>query len=340
MIRGAGALLCLALLLQGCPSFHKAPTVADLTHHRIRQLTFWQAQIAKPLAERVATAPPELIEYLRMDNEVNGFDGQATPTPLTPEMSAIVKSILAELPPKLKAKVEDKLIGVFVVSGLGSSAYTDFVRDEQNAPVAAFVVLDAEVLKRKANEWLTWKESSPFLADAKWHIEGVLAATDENTEKEAIEFVLIHELAHVVAFDEDVHPLWSIAPKLLDPTAYPFLDLSWTINEGRYIRKIEATTPLPGPIVYYKKSAARPKASELPRYYDWLAKTDFVTLYAATNPFDDFADALATYVHTVLKKKPFELKIYEGKTLRRTFVPCWGDQRCAAKRQVLGDFLN
>ena len=326
------------LVMSGCP-FQKKPTSADLSRHKVRQLAYWKLPMAKPFADRIATAPTDLIEYLNLDNEVNGFDGSPSASPLSHEFKGYVQSVLEALPPKFKAKLEDKLIGVFTVTGLGSSAYTDFVRDADGHPVAAFVALDTLALKRKANAWLTWKESSPFLPDSAWRVEGILAEPALDSEREALEFVLIHELAHVVAFDEDVHPLWSLAPKLVNPDDYPFLSVAWTVEDSRYVRKVDKTFPAPGPIIYYKPSSERPLASALPRYYTWLQNSDFVTLYAATNPFDDFADTVATYIHTVVMKKPFEIRIFENGTLRYTIPACWTEPRCAKKRLALEEFL-
>jgi hypothetical protein len=321
-------------------ALRRKPTVDDLARHRIRQLAYWQASLEQPVATRIGSAKADLIEYLTMDNQVNGFAGAPSPAKLTPEMRAAIEATLTSLPPKLASLVDDKLLGVFVVKGLGSSAYTDFVRDAQGHAVAAFVCLDVDALNRKANEWLTWKESSPFLPDAAWRIEGFMAESEQDTPEAALAFVLVHELAHVIAFDEDVHPLWSLAPRLVKSEEYPFMALSWGVDGDRFVRLAEKQTPVPGPIVYYKPSVERPSAASATSYYDWLAKTSFVTLYAATNPFDDFADSIATYVHTMVQKRPFEIRLFENNELKRTVVACWEEPRCAEKRRELEAFLE
>lgn len=336
-------LLPVAALVLGSISYvawPKRPTTQDLARHRVRQLAFWQSRLERPLNERFEAAPADLIEYLVMDNEVNRFESRPVAAPMTPEFRATLVATIQALPPRLAGMVDDKLLGIFTVKGLGSTAYTDFVRDAEGHAVAAFVGLDVDALTRKGNDWLTWKESSPFRADPTWRVEGRLAEEGNDTVDAAIAFVLVHELAHVVAFDEDVHPLWSLAPKLVDPAEFPFMALSWGVTEGRYTRLAEQRAPLPGPIVYYKPSVERPTAAAALAYYDWLAATDFVTLYAATNPFDDFADAVATYLHTVVAKKPFEIRLYENDALRRTVTACWNEPRCAAKRRALEEILG
>jgi hypothetical protein len=139
-----------------------------------------------------------------------------------------------------------------------------------------------------------------------------------------------------------VHPLWSISSKKIDAEDYPFLDTSWAVDPAGngYLRKIEQKFPLPGQIIYYKPSDDRPSAARIPEYYDWLAKTDFVTLYGATNPYDDFAESLVTYVHTVLQKRPFEIRVVRNGQVERTVKACWDEPRCKAKRAVLEEFLD
>ena len=74
--------------------------------------------------------------------------------------------------------------------------------------------------------------------------------------------------------------------------------------------------------------------------YTQLEATNFPTLYAATNPFDDFAESFVTYVHTVMMKKPFEVAIQRnGKTVKR-FGSCWETERCKQKRVLIEEMLK
>ena len=73
--------------------------------------------------------------------------------------------------------------------------------------------------------------------------------------------------------------------------------------------------------------------------YAALEKTNFPTLYAATNPFDDFAESFASYVHTVLMRKPFAVRIYRDGRLEKEYGSCWDQPRCAEKRKILEGLL-
>lgn len=331
-------MLLAAFAVAGCP--RAKPKLADLTNHQVKRLDFWKQQQEVPLADRIFEAPPELLDYMDLDNRFNGYSGTPKHAPLAPALKAEISHSLAGLPPELRRLLDTKLLGIFVVSGLGSSAYTDYVRNDKKQPKAAFVVLDVDAMSRNANDWITWKENSPFIPDPSMRLEFTIEKPEENNREKALEYVLVHEFGHVLAFDSDVHPLWSLPPKRVDVEDYPFMYLSWTVREDEFRRRIEGTFPLPGALVFYKPSDERPSATRMPEYYDWLAKTSFPSLYGATNPYDDFAESLVTYVHAVLLKKPYEIKVFKDGKLERTVGACWSEPRCAKKRILLEEFLH
>jgi len=162
-----------------------------------------------------------------------------------------------------------------------------------------------------------------------------------DNRKNAIQYILLHELAHTVAIGGDLHPSWNAPPKALEsPAAYPFFNLSWRLAPDRasYVTRFEAQFPQRKAVVYY----AGPKLSarRMPEIYDVLERTKFATLYSVVNPFDDFAEAFTTYVHTVVMHKPFAIRIYENGQLVKTYRACWDQPRCAAKRKILEALLE
>ena len=89
-----------------------------------------------------------------------------------------------------------------------------------------------------------------------------------------------------------------------------------------------------------KRFGAKPPASEMILAYERLEATNFSTLYAVTQPGDDFAEAFASYVHTVMMKEPFEICILRDGKLAKTYGSCWALERWAAKRRILERFLD
>ena len=73
--------------------------------------------------------------------------------------------------------------------------------------------------------------------------------------------------------------------------------------------------------------------------YAALMNTNFPTLYAATHPADDFAESFANFVHVVLLRQPFEVRIaHDGKRVLQ-YNGCWNERRCAGKRAFLERLL-
>lgn len=326
-------ILAILLALAGCP--RQPPTHDDLKNHETRQRRFWELELARPLEKRVYTAPAALLAFVAMDNEVNGFKGQPKAAPLPDALRDAVQATLAKMPPPLAKQLQSKLIGIYSVTGLGSTGYTENVFDEKGKAVAGFIVFDVDALGRKANDWITWKESSPYIPVSGANLKGTIATPENDTQAEAMVFLLTHELGHVLAIDSDIHPNWADPPPK-DLRDFPYIAESWTVEGGSYKHKAGG---IPGKLKYYRDTPDRPEADEMSDYYEWLQASEFSTLYASTNPFDDFGDGLATYLHTIVDGKPWKLQVtVDGKEL--TAGACWDEPRCAKKRALLEHYVK
>lgn len=93
-----------------------------------------------------------------------------------------------------------------------------------------------------------------------------------------------------------------------------------------------------GDVAYYV--GAKLGIAEAGPIYRALATTSFPTLYAAMNPWYDFAESFATYVHVVLLRKPWEVQVRGIGDDVETFGPCWGQPRCERKERVLRALLG
>jgi hypothetical protein len=116
--------------------------------------------------------------------------------------------------------------------------------------------------------------------------------------------------------------------------------LSWTVDRknNRYVSLFDESFSQRRDIVYY--FGAKLGADQMAATYGNLARTNFATLYSATSPGDDFAEAFASYVHTVLMHKPFAIRIYHRGELSLDYGACWNDARCADKRKLIESFLG
>jgi hypothetical protein len=309
--------------------------------HVITKLDYWKRSFARPVEQRIGAAPPELVEYLTLDNIQGGFPEKPRSATLQNDFLRDVRAAIAELPRSVREPLSAKLAGIYFVQDLGGTGYTDEIYDARSNPVAGFVVLDMSVLNKTANAWATWKENTPFKAQAGFRLRAAIEGKQQDSRKNAIQYILLHELGHVLAINRKIHPSWTLEPKdVSSPADYRFFSLSWTVSksDNRYLTIFDDQFPQREDVVYYLE--AKLTADRMVSTYENLERTNFATLYSVTKPGDDFAEAFASYVHTVLMKKPFEIRIYKDGKIAKVYQSCWTQQRCAGKRRILEDFLR
>lgn len=325
-----------------CPDKDEKCAFEAMRNHVAGKLDTWQATFAKPVGERIGPAPPYLVEYINLDNIKSGFPERPRAAKLDPGLLADVRAAIADLPPKIWDLFGERLLGLYFVENLGGTGYTDYVLDQNSNPVAAYVVFDAAVLTQtKANAWATWKENTPFKDGEADKLNARIETDADDNRKNAIQYILLHELGHVLSVGTNIHPPWNISANDVSKDAeYPFFKLSWDIDReaDEYRSIFDAAFPQRSSTVYYF-GAKLPATDMVPTYIN-LERTNFPSLYAATSPGDDFAESFATYVHVVLMKRPWQIKISHDGTVVHTVKSCWGELRCASKEAILARLLK
>ncbi len=306
-----------------------------------KRLDFWRSAFDKPLAQRIGPAPPEVVRLLLLDNLFHGYPERPHVSVLKDDMRADVIAALEAVPEVVKRRLGDRLAGILFMDDFGGTGFTDAIADEHGKKTKAWVVLDPQVLeKRTANAWATWKENTPFKPDGHHALTATIEKPADDIRRQAIQYILLHELGHVLAVGGPFHPDWNLAISAIPDERYPFFDLSWSVDRKNnvYASRFDAELPERKSVVYY--FGAKLEAASMETVYDHLARTNFPTLYAATHPGDDFAESFASYVHVVMMGKPFEIVISNDGRVVKRYGACWSEQRCAAKRRILEDFLR
>ncbi len=325
-----------------CANADKACALRATKRHAVGKIAAWQAALSVPAGERIGPASPQLVEYINLDNILNGYTERPRAATLDADLLADVKGAIADLPPEIWNLFSERLVGLYFVEGLGGTGYTDYVFDSSSKPVAAFVVFDAAILARQsANGWATWKENTPFKTAAGYKLDARIAADSADNRKNAIQYILLHELGHVLSVGADIHPPWNISPRdVVRGAKYPFFELSWTIDRkaDQYRSLFDATFPQRANTVYY--FGAKLSAADMVPAYVRLGNTNFPSLYAATRPGDDFAESFASYVHVVLMRRPWQITISRDGEVGYVFQACWGEVRCAKKQKILEQLLK
>jgi hypothetical protein len=308
----------------------------------VKQKSFWAESMAKPVDERIATAPPQLLMYLTLDNIAAGVPNRPRATDVSAELMADIKAALAEIPAPVKKLVDKKLAGIYLVRDLGGTGLTDYANAGFAGKDAGFIVLDADVFTKEnaqtANGWATWKESTPFKKGNALRLEALIESPENNNRKNAIQYILLHELGHVLSIGENIHPRWDGPASSVEK--FPFSTLSWKSPnaEGKYRTRFDGDFPQQRQLVYYF-GAQISEEFLLDTYLQW-SRTSFPTLYAATSPGDDFAESFASYVHTVIQQRPWKINIYRYGKLVQNYDVGWEEKRCDEKRAMMEKILS
>ena len=308
----------------------------------IKKMSYWNSAFKKPFEQRIGSASDELVAYTNLDNIAAGFPNRPQTATIPEDFLKDANEAIAEMPVQIKKLIEKKLAGIYFVKDLGGTGYTDYIDGELFGPKAGFIVLDIDVLSKfTANGWAAWKERTPFIADPQYQLDAVIEANGQDNRKNAIQYILLHELGHILSIGKQIHPQWGQQKNKTSLDRYPFSQLSWengNQNNNHYISRFEVKFPLRKNIVYY--FGAKLNGDQMLDAYRQLEETNFPTLYAATSPSDDFAEAFVSYVHTVMMKRPLEIRIYHDGEIAKTYKSCWEEQRCAAKRKFLEKLLQ
>lgn len=311
---------------------------------------FWHAQSKLPLLGRIASAPQEVVDYVSAVNALQ----HAEPSSSTPQAVQAyslpadflhdVREAIAQLPDSVQAHLAPRLLGVFVASGVGSSAITDVIASTDGRILGAVVLLDANAfLLRSANEWMRWKESMPFAAERGFELRAQIADEADNHRHQALQYLLLHEFGHVLSVNTEMLPNWWIgAQKFKDTEEYSFLSICWQIAmDGTIIPLLRHQFPQRAAIRYYAHSDDQLlPADQMVEVYRALDRTGFPSLYAATSVYEDFAESFASYVHVVLMHKPWRLQILHEQEPVLTFENYWMSPRAQRKAAIFAELLS
>ncbi len=214
---------------------------------------------------------------------------------------------IRRFPPVVDSLFQKYLKGIVFVQNLGSTGVTVIVRDAEGKPKGGIVFLDVSYLDKPVNDWATSKERTAFQISADEELNLKLAEEKENSKIATYEFILLHEFGHIYSVVMGIVPDFSL--KKRDFSTYPFYEDVWDS---------EVDSPFDRTILSERKKLrfyGKPELVLFPEgfhFYKKLKNTPFVTLYAAGNADDTFAEAFASYVHCSLMRRPYQVEIKKG----------------------------
>ena len=301
----------------------------------------WEQMLDVPLAQRIAPAPEELVRFAIQYNAATGNASVPAAANVAQDFADDVEMAIDSLPQQVKHSLSPRLLGVFFMRGLGSSAVTDVVARANGDIIGSVVAVDIDVFHRRtANEWANWRENTPFAVSVEAQLAVAIAEPDDDNRSSGLQYVLLHEFGHVLAAGSGLLPApWMDASTLGDAALYGYLKLGWQIGQDGGIAPLADQDFALRDEVRYYTSTPQLSAAVLPAIYADLARTGFASLYAATSVHEDFAEGFASYVHNVLMQKPLRMHILRNGQAPELLPPYWGTERSRAKAEIFEAIL-
>ena len=295
------------------------------------------------LSARIKEAPPELIELLQIDAELKGYDKKPSSAIPPPELFQALSSIEEAMPENIKLLLEERLIGIFAVKELGPTGSADAVLDIEGYEKYGFIVTDVDVLlKRNANEWNTWRINSNFKpqVDGNVKLKMIIEEEENNNVVNSIRYNLLHEMGHILGMVSMIHPSWHTwkwyAQRKEAYLHHSFQKLSWKFKDDEIISFFDEEFSERKSIHFYSFENATLANEQIPTTYDNLRKhTNFPSLYAGKNMWEDFAESFVIYFHTVIDNRPWKIIIEQEGQPEMIIEPCWKEERCRSKKEFM-----
>ncbi len=323
------ALLAVLWALAGCQAAVPA----------VQRLPRYEGLLQRPLVERVQPADAAVLDRAHATNLTYGDDVRPRAADPADPLAQVVREVLDALPPPVSRLAGRHLAAVYLVQGDVGTATTEGVQDRAGRWSHAYIVLNLTALGRDANAWAAWKEGSAFRPSPGYALRFTLEPPEHDDRAGAVRFILLHELGHVLGLALGVHGDWDDpSPEPLPATRRSaFVALSWAYGPAQGPHKAGMRSryaerfPLLSQVAFYRFDKAPTALSAAPQIYAELAQTNFPSLYATQELFDDFAEAFAITVHTRLLGRPYRVEVLHDGQPVQVFSSCIATGACADK---------
>jgi hypothetical protein len=319
---GACVALGWAAVTGGCeerPQQLALPYDHELSGRLVARNAQWPGACARAPEDRVGLPPTmSAASLLRLEQDSARRPEQHALLPVPAELVQDMVDVVRHLPQPF-----DKLFRrhVCAVVWMHGAPMTGTLRLLAGDDAHGIILLNVDNLQSSPDEWLSFKEASVFESNPEREIRGTMTAPGDEGRTVLLEFLLVHELAHVLdaVFHDD--PL--IAE--LQRVSWPRTDLLASVKTLHYAQD-RGGQPLPD--------------AQLEAYFDMTAASAFSDPSATDNSMEDFAESVSSYLHGVLRGRPWKLEAWRHGQLVRTLSLCWGQERCREKQRILEELLR
>jgi len=208
-------------------------------------------------------------------------------------------------PPALQ-KMFCSLKKIYIEKEFFGTAYAGGSYDQNYKMDGAILGIRQSVLDQNLNhsDWASWKEQLSFggVTDSYTVTPDLpqIQTTSETNPDTFLYFLIAHEFGHLFDFANEINKAKNCSEPQNDDD-FPICEMeeggwgaiSWHTDVNP---KSSNEFPLRSSLCFYRCDGKPLSKLEVPQVYSDLSKTDFISMYAATGPYDDFADSIAYFL--------------------------------------------
>jgi hypothetical protein len=268
----------------------------------------------KPWQERVYPLDEIHKDLIIQMNILDNFDEIPREFKNFEMIHKLIRNIALREDSLVNSLKEKNIFAIYICSNLGGTGISGFVYDNDKV-VGGYIIIDGDMIYKKANEWISYKESSVFKNSNPSNLSIKIAESDNNTEEFALNYILLHELGHIISQTMSVLP--DQRDKFRDFTKYEFTKNIWLNEEvSMYDDTIFQSR---NKLKFYSTNSEFEIDTNAEDIYNSLNKTSFPTLYSAMNPDDYFSECFVSYITIYIYKQPWILTIQKKNGEFHTF---------------------
>lgn len=262
------------------------------------------------------------------------------------EYAAPIEALHDQLPPELQ-RMFCGLRFVFIEKESVGMAHASVLRDEKNNVVGAGIGVRRSVIDDHldASRVLTWKEQLSFGTpkDSYEPNESLptVNASSRTPENHLLYFLVVHEFGHIFDFTNGLNPVGACKPAEFGkkPTECAMSEAGWGgIGWLTNLRpKPENDFALRHSLCFYWCNGNALSHAQVPDVYEGFGTTDFLSLYATMNPWEDFAESFAFHFLAKRESTTFEIDTKQIGTV--DILEKFHSPALARKREYIRAFL-
>ncbi|MEA3275086.1 MAG: hypothetical protein U9Q81_07340 [Pseudomonadota bacterium] len=315
------------LLLAGSQGAASSPCVSGRIDPSVLSATSLEA--------RIQSAPPAITALALRRNLGNGVAVEPRAASMDHPLVPALFRMLSRLPSPLYRLARETVAAIYLLQDNFGSARVEALRDPHGHLSGGCILLNLDALSRPANAWASWRENSAFRADEPYAVRVILEPRVTDTVESTLRFIFLHELGHVLGMAAGVHGFWAAPETWWLTVQSPYFQLSWARNKDTLTSEWKRRFSILEYPRFYRFEAAPLPLAAAPVVYGALARTNWPSLYGSIDPYEDFAETFALFVHTRLLGGSYRVDVLFGPERVAHFLSCLDTGRCPGKTAYL-----